>query len=130
MICYLEFGVFLGFRISSLGFINERMKKSRKLPNHVLESMKNYPCFYKKVWLTCSKIPKGKTMTYGELAKIIGSPKAARAVGSALGKNPFAPIVPCHRVIRSDGKLGGYSGIGGVKKKIEMLRKEGVTIKC
>jgi methylated-DNA-[protein]-cysteine S-methyltransferase len=84
----------------------------------------NYPEFYKKVWLKCLKVPKGKTISYSELAKRIGNPKSARAVGNALGKNPFAPEVPCHRVIRKDGKLGGYSGAGGLNKKLRLLQKE------
>jgi O-6-methylguanine DNA methyltransferase len=63
-------------------------------------------------------------LTYKQIAEKIGSPKAARAVGTALSKNPFAPIIPCHRVIRSDGKLGGYSARGGIKKKLEMIKSE------
>lgn len=66
----------------------------------------------------------GKTITYGELAKQIGHPNAARAVGTALSKNPFAPVVPCHRVIRSDGTPGGYSGPGGTKRKLCLLMQE------
>jgi methylated-DNA-[protein]-cysteine S-methyltransferase len=75
-----------------------------------------------KVWAQCLKIPEGEVRTYKWLAEKIGHPKAYRAVGNALASNPFAPAVPCHRVIRSDGSPGGYSG--GVKKKIVMLEKE------
>ncbi len=81
--------------------------------------------FQKKVWAELCKIPKGKTLTYAQLARKIGRPKAVRAVGNAVGKNPFAPAVPCHRIVRSDGKLGGYSGKGGVATKIKLLKKEG-----
>ena len=95
-----------------------------KLPQPILKKFREYPTFYQKVWLECTKIPKGKTLSYSQLAKRIGHPKAARAVGTALKKNPFAPIVPCHRVIRSDGKMGGYSGKGGVKTKIKLLKRE------
>ncbi len=84
--------------------------------------------FQKKVWKALCKIPKGKTVTYAELAQKIGKPKAVRAVGTAVGKNPFAPEVPCHRVVRSDGTLGGYSGKGGVATKIKLLKTEGVSL--
>ncbi len=70
-------------------------------------------------------IPRGKTMTYKQIAAAIGHPKAYRAVGSALKANPLAPAIPCHRVIRSNGELGRYSAPGGTKKKMQMLRKEG-----
>lgn len=82
----------------------------------------------KKVWHALCRIPKGKTVTYAQLAKMIGKPRAVRAVASAVGKNPLAPIVPCHRVVRSDGGLGGYSGKGGLKAKRALLKKEGVEI--
>ena len=72
-------------------------------------------------------IPRGEVRTYGWVARKIGLPRACRAVGNALAKNPFAPEVPCHRVLRSDGLLGGYSG--GVKKKEHLLASEGVFIK-
>lgn len=80
--------------------------------------------FQKKVWKTLLKIPRGEVRTYAWVAKQIGSPKAVRAVGAAVGKNPFAPQVPCHRVVRSDGGLGGYSGPGGIQSKLKLLRKE------
>ncbi|HEV7424108.1 MAG TPA: MGMT family protein [Candidatus Paceibacterota bacterium] len=82
--------------------------------------------FQKKVWMAISKIPKGKVITYKELATKIGKPKAIRAVANAVGANPMAPLIPCHRVVRSDGTLGGYSGKGGVKTKRVLLIKEGV----
>ena len=84
--------------------------------------------FRKRVWNGLLQIPKGKTVTYKELSKIIGKPKAIRAVANAVGANPMAPLIPCHRVIRSDGKLGGYSGKGGIKTKKALLSKEGVRI--
>lgn len=71
-------------------------------------------------------IPRGQVTTYKTLAEFIGKPKAARAVGNACGKNPDAPRVPCHRVVKSDGSLGGYAG--GVKKKIHLLRSEEVKV--
>ena len=81
------------------------------------------------VWKEIAKIPYGKTKTYKDLAIAIGKPKSARAVANACGKNPYAPTIPCHRVIRSDGKLGGYSGKGGINTKIKLLKQEGINFK-
>lgn len=94
------------------------------IPASIREKMKSYSTFNQKVWKACAEIPKGEVRTYGWLANRIGHPGAARAVGSALGANPFAPIIPCHRVVRSDGGMGGYSGTGGVKTKVLLLKKE------
>ncbi|EKE14943.1 MAG: hypothetical protein ACD_12C00229G0001 [uncultured bacterium] len=85
--------------------------------------------FKEKVYKICSSIPKGKVVTYGQLARLTGKPKAARAIGVFMKNNPDAPIVPCHRVVASDGKLTGYSGVGGINKKKKMLLKEGVIFK-
>ncbi|MEO0088135.1 MAG: MGMT family protein [candidate division WOR-3 bacterium] len=82
--------------------------------------------FTKKVLAIVKEIPKGKVMTYQEVAIKLGNKNLARAVGQALKRNPYPIIIPCHRVIRSDGKIGGYSL--GAKKKIELLRKEGILI--
>ncbi len=76
------------------------------------------------VWEEIKKIPKGKVRTYKEIAVAISRPKASRAVANACGKNPFPLKIPCHRVIRSNGYIGGYSGEGGIKKKIELLKLE------
>jgi len=84
--------------------------------------------FQLKVWNYLKKIPRGKIKTYSEVAKAIGKPLAVRAVANAIGKNPLAPQIPCHRVIRSDGSLGGYSGKGGIKTKRLLLKKEGITL--
>ena len=89
--------------------------------------MKGTP-FQIKVWKYLSTIPKGKIITYKQLAIAIKMPNAARAVANACAKNPYAPKIPCHRVIRSDGGLGGYSGPGGIRKKIKLLRSEKVKI--
>ena len=89
--------------------------------------MKGTP-FQIKVWKYLRTIPKGKVITYKQLAKAINMPNAARAVANACAKNPYAPKIPCHRVIRSDGGLGGYSGPGGIRKKIKLLRSEKVKI--
>ena len=80
--------------------------------------------FQIKVWKEIKRIPEGETRSYKEVAIAIGSPKASRAVSNACGKNPYPIMVPCHRVVKSDGSLGGYSGLGGVKKKKQLLEKE------
>jgi O-6-methylguanine DNA methyltransferase len=90
----------------------------------VLEEMKRYTPFQQAVWKACLRIPAGQTRSYKWIAEQIGKPGAVRAVGSALGKNPFAPVVPCHRVIKSDGTLGGFSAPGGLKAKLKLLKKE------
>ena len=81
-----------------------------------------------KVWAYLKKIPCGSVKTYSQVAKAIGKPLAVRAVANAIGKNPYAPKIPCHRVIRSDKSLGGYSGKGGIKTKRYLLKKEGVIL--
>ena len=81
--------------------------------------------FQIKVWKEILKIPKGNIKTYKEIACILNKPKSARAVANACGKNPLVPIIPCHRVIRSDGYLGGYSGEGGIEMKKRLLISEG-----
>jgi len=80
--------------------------------------------FQKKVWQELLKIPIGQTRSYKEIAIAIGYPKAARAVANACGKNPYPIKIPCHRAIRSDGSIGGYSGIGGSTTKLKLLIEE------
>jgi len=84
--------------------------------------------FQLKVWNYLKKIPRGKVITYLDLAKAIKMPKAVRAVANAVGKNPYPPKIPCHRVIRADGKLGGYSAPGGIKTKKKLLKMEGIIL--
>ena len=84
--------------------------------------------FQLKVWNYLKKIPRGKVITYLDLAKAIKMPKAVRAVANAVGKNPYPPKIPCHRVIRSDGKIGGYSANGGIKTKKKLLKMEGIIL--
>ena len=84
--------------------------------------------FQLKVWEYLKKIPRGSVKTYSQVAKGIGKPLAVRAVANAIGKNPYPLEIPCHRVIRSDGSLGGYSGKGGIKTKEMLLKKEGITL--
>ena len=80
--------------------------------------------FQLTVWKEIAKITPGNTKTYSELANILGKPKSARAVANACGKNPYPGPIPCHRVIRSDGSLGGYSGAGGIETKRKLLLDE------
>ncbi|MEK7174621.1 MAG: MGMT family protein [Patescibacteria group bacterium] len=82
--------------------------------------------FAEKVWAATRRVPRGKVATYKDIARAIGAPSAARAVGNALNKNPDTRRTPCHRVVRSDGSAGGYAS--GAKKKIARLRSEGVRI--
>ena len=84
--------------------------------------------FQLKVWKYLKSIPKGKVNTYKQVAIGINRPKSARAVANACAKNPYAPKIPCHRVIRSDGLLGGYSAKGGIKTKKLLLKKEGFRL--
>lgn len=83
--------------------------------------------FESAVFEKTKEIPHGKVTTYGEIARALKRPGSARAVGNALNKNPSPIIVPCHRVVRSDGSIGGYAF--GVEMKIELLTGEGVIIK-
>ena len=82
------------------------------------------PAFHRRVYAVTRAIPPGEVLTYGEVAKRIGEPGAARAVGQALGRNPFAPVVPCHRVLAAGGKPGGFSAEGGAGTKLRMLAIE------
>jgi O-6-methylguanine DNA methyltransferase len=89
--------------------------------------MSGVPPFHARVYEAARRVPPGATLSYGEIAKQIGSPGSARAVGQALGRNPFAIIVPCHRVLAAGGKLGGFTAEGGVTTKQRMLAIEGAT---
>jgi len=84
--------------------------------------------FDEKVWQLMKRIPRGRVTTYGMIARKLNS-KAYRAVGQACKRNPHAPSIPCHRVVESSGEVGNYSGSGGVRRKIDLLRKEGVKVK-
>jgi methylated-DNA-[protein]-cysteine S-methyltransferase len=87
----------------------------------VLDSL---PPFARKVLAACEKIPAGKTVSYSQLAGMIGKPRASRAVGNALARNPIPLIIPCHRVIHSDGSLGNFSAFGGTSTKKKLLALE------
>ena len=90
--------------------------------------MNGVPEFHRRVYDAARTIPPGKTLSYGDIARRVGVPSAARAVGQALGRNPFPIIVPCHRVLAAGGKIGGFSAQGGVLTKRRMLAIEGAWI--
>jgi methylated-DNA-[protein]-cysteine S-methyltransferase len=83
------------------------------------------PPFHRRVYEVARTIPPGMTLSYGAIAARLGAPGSARAVGQALGRNPFAIVVPCHRVLAAGGKLGGFSANGGITTKLRMLSIEG-----
>ena len=87
------------------------------------------PEFDRRVYEVARTVPPGETITYGEIARAMGEePMRARDVGTALSRNPFAPIVPCHRVVAANGQLGGYSAPGGTSAKRRLLEREGAAI--
>jgi len=88
--------------------------------------MRRVPPFHRRVYEVARTIPAGATLSYGEIAARLGEPGAARDVGAALAQNPFAIVVPCHRVVAADGKLGGFSARGGIRTKRRLLSIEGV----
>ena len=90
--------------------------------------MRDVPEFHRRVYEVALQIPRGQTMTYGEIANRLDEPGAARAVGQALGANPFAPVVPCHRVLAAGAKLGGFSAQGGLGTKLRILAIEGARV--
>jgi O-6-methylguanine DNA methyltransferase len=92
--------------------------------NAVQLDMQGIAPFQQRVYHAARDIPRGQTLSYGEIATRIGSPGAARAVGQALGQNPFALIIPCHRVLAANGKPGGFSAAGGIHTKFRILRME------
>jgi methylated-DNA-[protein]-cysteine S-methyltransferase len=89
---------------------------------------RSIPEFDRRVYALARTIPPGETMTYGGVAKALGEAMRARDVGIALARNPFAPIVPCHRVVAAGGQLGGYSAPGGASTKRRLLELEGAAI--
>lgn len=107
-------------RNSYMETLNEKSKNSKQILN-----LSQNPCFSEKCYDLLKKVPKGKVTTYKEIAKALNT-KAYRAVGNAMNKNPYAPQVPCHRVVSSDGSIGGFAH--GQDKKIEILKKEGINI--
>lgn len=102
------------------------MNTEKKLLRKKIEQDARLTYFQKKILKTVLEIPKGRVRSYAWVAEKAGFPKAYRAVGNCMRVNPFAPKVPCHRVISSEGSIGGYSG--GVEKKRKLLKEEGVIL--
>lgn len=96
--------------------------------SHIALDMSRITPFFRRVYEVARKVPPGSTVTYGDIAERLGSPGAARAVGQALGRNPFAIVVPCHRVLASSGKLCGFSAHGGIATKLRLLEIEGARL--
>lgn len=105
--------------------ISALLRGEKKSLRAVQLDLSRVPAFNARVYETTRAIPPGGTRTYGEIARAIGQPDGARAVGQALGRNPFAIVVPCHRVVGADDKLVGFSANGGIKTKLKMLKIEG-----
>lgn len=125
---YLGFEVvvhFSGNRVSGVELTGRRCS-AQPLPELNI-SLEDFSEFEKKVLRATMKIPSGRVATYSQLASLVGKPGAARAVGRVMAKNPFAVVVPCHRVVRSDLSLGGYAY--GVELKQAILIAEGVKFK-
>lgn len=108
---------------SIVALLNGAPTEPKDLRNIMLD-MDGVPPFHQRVYAVARGIPPGETITYGELARQLGEPGAARAVGQALGHNPFAPVVPCHRILGADGRAGGFSATGGVSTKLRLLEIE------
>jgi O-6-methylguanine DNA methyltransferase len=108
--------------------VRKHLQGERQDLRNILLDLEDVGPFARKVYEAARKIPAGKTTTYGQIAKTLGQPKAARAVGQALGRNPIALIVPCHRVQAAGGKPGGFSAHGGCTTKARMLAMEGVSL--
>lgn len=105
--------------------IQALLRGEKKSLRAVKLDMSRVPLFNARVYETARAIAPGQTRTYGDIARAIGDPSAARAVGQALGRNPFAIIVPCHRVVGANHKLVGFSASGGIATKLKMLQIEG-----
>ncbi len=109
------------------GIIALMRGEPRDLSNAVLD-VQSVPEFHQQVYAIARRIAPGETLTYGEIAARLGDAGSARAVGQALGRNPFPIVVPCHRVLAASGKLGGFSANGGVTTKRRMLMIEGALL--
>jgi methylated-DNA-[protein]-cysteine S-methyltransferase len=90
--------------------------------------MDGVPAFHREVYEAARRIPSGQTVSYGALARSLGKPGAARAIGQAMGRNPFPIVVPCHRILAANHAPGGFSAHGGVETKARLLAAEGVTL--
>lgn len=113
------------------GFVRQAMTRVQALLQGERDDLQDLPLdfgvvpeFHRRVYEVTRAIAPGEVLTYGEVARRLGEPGAARAVGQALGRNPFAPVVPCHRVLAAGGRSGGFSAEGGADTKLKMLEIE------
>ncbi|MGR3914844.1 MAG: methylated-DNA--[protein]-cysteine S-methyltransferase [Gammaproteobacteria bacterium] len=142
-LCYLDFAgnesrlhKLLGARYGKFHIANAELRTLRARMNRYFDGAwdafdgvalsTDGSVFQREVWRALREIPAGKTFSYQQLAQFIGKPRAVRAVGGANARNPIAVVIPCHRVIRADGKLGGYAGgsHGGIERKSWLLAHE------
>jgi len=110
---------------AAIGQISAMLRGEAHEADGLTLDMRDVPVFHQRVYAVARAIPPGQTLTYGEIAVRLGEPGAARAVGQALGSNPFAPVVPCHRVLAAGDKPGGFSAAGGIRTKLRLLIIEG-----
>lgn len=114
--------------------IDRVLDRERPIGPAVPLDLDDRPAFDRQILLAVADVPWGRTASYGEIARLVGAPRAARAVGGAVGRNPIALLVPCHRIIAADGTLGGYGGDGpadraeALERKRALLLREGVTV--
>ena len=116
------------FAAKAIAGIRALVAGERRDLGNVPVDMEPLSAFAREVYSIARAIPPGKTMTYGEIAARLGDPGAARAVGEAMGQNPYPIVVPCHRVLAAGGKLGGFSAHGGAATKLRLLEIEGAAI--
>jgi methylated-DNA-[protein]-cysteine S-methyltransferase len=110
--------------VTAIAAVQALLRQERPDLSAVSLDLDGASAFERRVYDVARTIAPGETMTYGEIAKRLGEPRAAREVGAALGRNPVAIIVPCHRVLGADGKIGGFSANGGIETKLKMLSIE------
>jgi methylated-DNA-[protein]-cysteine S-methyltransferase len=102
--------------------------KGRRRHFSLAVDLRHLTPFQRRVLQAAQAVPRGEVSTYGQIARRIGRPRSARAVGQALGSNPVPIVIPCHRILASDGGLGGYSGRGGIRTKRQLLQLEGAKL--
>jgi len=108
----------------AVGAIAAHLRGERSDLSRIVLDMEGVSPFHRRVYDAARTIPPAETLTYGQIAAVLGVPGGARAVGQALGRNPFAIVVPCHRVVGSSGRIGGFSASGGVRTKLSLLSIE------
>jgi methylated-DNA-[protein]-cysteine S-methyltransferase len=111
--------------LSAIDKIAELLRGAPADLSDIVLDLTGVPAFHQRVYALARRMAPGETMTYGEMAQRLGDPGAARAVGQALGHNPFAPVVPCHRILAAHGGAGGFSAAGGTRTKLRLLEIEG-----